>query len=142
MIKTNKHFGIVVLVLLITLFACNTSPPTSKSISYIMVDRKSNTGVGASAPSSSVKESPASDFSYDLTEDGRGVKIVGYIGKGGDVVIPLKIEDMLVLEIGEWSFAGLSKPPNVKKLTNRNAITSIIIPNSVEKIGTQAFFYG
>jgi len=117
--KTNKVFAIFALVLLVTAIGCTKAEGQS----------------GGGASRSSGKESPASDFSYGLTDDGRGVKITGYTGKGGAVVIPSKIEGMPVLEIGENAFQGEQNknrnPPN-----NRDAITSIVVPNSVEVLGT------
>ena len=83
-------------------------------------------GSGGGSSRSSVRESPASDFSYDLTADGQGILIKNYTGAGGDVVIPSRIEDMPVLEIGRLALA-------------KRAITSIIIPNTVRKIGYNAF---
>jgi hypothetical protein len=95
-------------------------------------------GGGGSAPRSNAKESPASDFSYDLSSDGQGIVIKGYTGKGGAVVIPAKIEDMPVVEIGEYAFAGALQPRN--EPNNRDAITSIVVPASVVTIGRNAFY--
>jgi hypothetical protein len=77
--------------------------------------------------------SPVSDFSYDLSEDGLGIKITGYTGSGGLVIIPSVIEDMPVVEIGQLAFSG--------QIVKRQAITSIVIPTSVVKIGMNAFSY-
>jgi hypothetical protein len=79
------------------------------------------------------KASPVSDFSYDLSEDGRGIKITGYTGNGGSVVIPSKIEDLPVVEIGQLAFTG--------QIGKRQAITSIVIPLGIVKIGMNAFSY-
>ena len=91
-------------------------------------------GSGGGSSRSSVRESPTSDFSYGLTEDGRGIKITGYTGTGGDVVIPSRIEDMPVLEIGQRAFANSGS-----NKAGLDAITSIVIPNGVEVIGNSAF---
>lgn len=95
------------------------------------------------------KENPASDFSYDLTADEQGILITGYTGSPGSVVIPAKIEDFPVLEIGDNAFDGKSFTWSVNiysgtastgTVANKNAgITSIIIPNTVRKIGISAF---
>jgi hypothetical protein len=79
--------------------------------------------------SGSGKANPATDFGYDLTEDGQGIVILKYTGGPGKVVIPAKIEDMPVVEIGNAVFSG------------KEDITAITIPNSVTKIGTGAFEY-
>ena len=82
------------------------------------------------------KAAPASDFSYDLTADGSGIKITNYTGNGGVVVIPSKIEDMPVTEIGIRAFEGSRDDydPNEK-----DAIISIVVPDSVVTIGENAF---
>jgi hypothetical protein len=79
------------------------------------------------------KASPVSDFSYDLSEDGQGVKITGYTGTGKSVVIPSKIEDLPVVEIGQLAFTG--------QIAKRQVITSVVVPASVTKIGMNAFSY-
>lgn len=88
----------------------------------------------AQSSSKATKASPVSDFSYDLSKDGNGIKITGYTGAGGAVIIPSKIEDMPVVEIGQYSFSGQAS-------TNRAAITSIVLPESVVEIGMNAFTY-
>lgn len=80
------------------------------------------------------KASPVSDFSYDLSEDGQGIKITGYTGAGGAVVIPSKIEDLPVVEIGQLAFTA-------GQINRRQTITSITVPPSVIKIGERAFSY-
>jgi hypothetical protein len=103
----------------------------------------------AAASKSSVKANPASDFSYDLTADGKGILIKGYNGGPGAVVVPATIEDIPVTEIGEKVFNGKSMTINlsagnavdaVGSKGNENAgITAITIPNTVTKIGGSAF---
>ncbi|MDR0443828.1 MAG: leucine-rich repeat domain-containing protein [Treponema sp.] len=76
---------------------------------------------------SSVKENPATDFQYDLTESGDGIAIRKYIGKNGEkIVIPAKIEGYPVMEVLGVSF--FSAP-----------ITSVVIPDTVTRIGGSAF---
>jgi len=81
------------------------------------------------------RASPISDFNYDLTYDGEGIRIVGYTGNGGKVVIPSTIEDYPVTEISTFAFRGQDQ-------TNyfaANYITELVIPNSMVKIGNWAF---
>jgi hypothetical protein len=95
------------------------------------------------------KANPATDFAYDLTEDGQGILIKKYTGGPGKVVVPAKIEDLPVLEIGDEAFDGKSMTfsldinsgtSSVGSKSNANAgITSITIPNTVRKIGKNAF---
>ena len=109
-------------------------------------------GSGGGSSRSSGRENPASDFSYDLTADGKGILIKGYTGGAGRVVVPATIEDMPVLEIGDGAFDGKSMTfsfsgvgtNNVdysvgSKANEKAGITSITIPNTVRKIGTSAF---
>jgi hypothetical protein len=92
-------------------------------------------GGKAQAQSSGGRASPTSDFSYDLSADGKGIKITRYTGSGGAVIIPSKIEEMPVVEIGNNAFIGSNNnTPN-----NRDAITSIVIPVNVVTIGYNAF---
>lgn len=46
-----------------------------------------------------VKENPASDFSYTMTDDGQGVLIKKYIGSSPKIIIPATIEGLPVLEV-------------------------------------------
>jgi hypothetical protein len=82
---------------------------------------------GGTAKASNIKEAPASDFGYGLTDDKKGVSITKYTGKGGKVAIPAIIEDMPVTEIGNAAFRWNTE------------ITEIVIPARVTKIGASAF---
>jgi hypothetical protein len=124
--KTKTLFGIIALVAVIALLAACSGKKEGGGSSG-----------SSSARSAAVKASPASDFSYDLTADGTGIRITQYTGTGGAVVIPSTIEDIPVKEIGSGAFEGAGgyNAPN-----NRDAITSIVVPASVEVIGA-AFGY-
>jgi hypothetical protein len=84
-------------------------------------------GSGGGAVKNPRGAAPATDFSFDLTEDGAGVVITGYSGKGGKVVIPAAIEDVPVVEIGRRAF-----------LDNYD-ITELVVPDSMITIGEAAF---
>ncbi|UTC54535.1 leucine-rich repeat domain-containing protein [Treponema sp. OMZ 906] len=77
-----------------------------------------------------VKESPASDFEYDLNETEDGVVITGYRGKGGDVIIPAEIEGYPVVECNGTFDGGYV------------SITSIIFPDSITKISNPGLGVG
>jgi hypothetical protein len=96
----------------------------------------------------------ATDFRYDLTADGKGILITGYTGGGGRVVVPEKIEDIPVMEIGSEVFAGETTTiglnslfgggglgnMNIQSKVNEKAgITELVLPNTVKKIGYAAF---
>ena len=72
-----------------------------------------------------IQSSPASDFEY--TESNGELTITGYVGGGGDVVIPSAIDGNPVVAIGGEAFHDCS------------SLTSIIIPNSVMSIGEGSF---
>ncbi len=78
--------------------------------------------------------SPASDFEYQLSTNAEGVVITGYVGKGGNVIIPSEIEGFPVLLLAEGVFGSLDDENWAD-----NNITSIIIPDSVIVIGENVF---
>jgi hypothetical protein len=70
------------------------------------------------------------DFYYSKTADGKGIIIDQYTGKTTDVRIPDRIENLPVVEIEERALAfGVI----------RLLIRSVVIPNTVTKIGNSAF---
>lgn len=70
---------------------------------------------------------PASDFTYELNKSGNGVLIKGYVGKDSKVFIPAQIEGFPVTEIKSSS------------LCYGKELTSVVIPDSVTKIGIEIF---
>ena len=90
---------------------------------------------------------PATDFSYDLTADGQGIKITGYTGTSTSVVVPEMIENLPVVEIGKDVFNGLTVTigGTINYLTrseeeNKNALlTFISLPDTVTTLGTYVF---
>jgi hypothetical protein len=100
------------------------------------------------------KANPASDFRYDLTADGQGVIITAYTGGGDKVVVPQKIEDIPVVEIGDEVFNGETFTISLKSLgggggldnmnmqskaNSKGGLTSITLPNTIKKIGKKTF---
>jgi len=108
-------------------------------------------GGGSSGRRAPGRANSASDFSYDLTEDGKGILIKGYTGGPGWVVVPEKIEGYPVVEIGRgvfdgktltFSFARGTKPADVdvgSRANEKAGIIGIVLPNTVRKIGSSAF---
>jgi hypothetical protein len=96
---------------------------------------KKDSGGGGGGAKASGKAAPASDFTYDLSEDGQGVVIKEYIGDGGKVVIPAEIEGLPVVELYEGSFYG----EGADRYGPGYYITSVVIPASVKKIGEGGF---
>jgi hypothetical protein len=93
-------------------------------------------GGAASAPKASGKAAPASDFTYVLSEDGKGVVIEEYTGEGGKLVIPAEIEGFPVVELGSSSFEGETS----RGYGPGTDLTSVVIPAGVKKIGPNAFW--
>ena len=73
------------------------------------------------------------DFYVDLTSDGTGVVITGYVGNQRDVKIPATIQGFPVREIGDRAFNSNSS------MVYREPITGVTIPDGVVKIGNSAF---
>ena len=89
------------------------------------------------------------DYEYDVLDDGT-VEITGYIGDGGDVVIPSEINGKSVTSIGFGAFntctnlTSIALPTGVTSIGNSafeccENLTSITIPNSVTSIGSGTF---
>jgi len=103
---------------------------------------------------SSSKANPATDFRYELNKAGDGVVITGYIGKGGDIVIPAEIEGMPVVEFRSGPLNGFAdsgvylkwltkkdevgKQKAIKSGEVRKPITSIVFPDSMITFGSRA----
>ena len=68
---------------------------------------------------------PESDFEYEI-EDGEAT-VTGYVGNGGDVIIPSTLGGYPVTAIGEWA------------INCCHDLTSVIIPDSVTSIYFSAF---
>jgi len=81
-------------------------------------------GIGVFAPAK-VYAQQSEDFTYK--EEGGGITITEYTGKGGDVTIPSQINGKQVTSIGDRAF--------MESVT----ITSVTIPNGVTSIGAGAF---
>lgn len=82
-----------------------------------------------------------SDFTYTFSDETEGVIITGYVGDGGDVVIPDYLGGYPVIEIGDEAFSTVTGNENDEAIqTPAYKITSIVIPNSVVSIGEGAFY--
>lgn len=73
------------------------------------------------------------DYHYELRSDGT-VQITKYIGDDVDVVIPSKIKGKKVTRIGAWAFEEYIDGPGL-------SIESVVIPDTVTSIGSEAFSY-
>ena len=74
---------------------------------------------------------PENQFTVSRNSAGTGMIITGYTGTGGAIVIPARIQNLPVVEIGNNAF---NRSRAVRD------ITSITIPSGVTKIGNSAFW--
>ena len=72
----------------------------------------------------------ASYYDHIATNNNTEVQITGYHGPGGDITIPTSFDGKPVTSLGNGSF-----PVSIG-----NGITSVIIPDTVRSIGSNAFF--
>ena len=89
--------------------------------------------LGGAIVATAQKANPASDFKYDLNLEGTGLIIEKYKGTATEVVIPSVIEDFPVV--------GLKQDAFVSADNKRAEIISIVIPDSVVKLGDSVFQY-
>ena len=85
----------------------------------------------------------ASDFEYELTDDGKGVRLTNYTGLETAIKIPAEIEGMPVTEI-KWIFdssgkemldaLGMPAKLSSGKQLYEPILETVVIPNSVKKI--------
>lgn len=73
------------------------------------------------------KEPSHSSFKYELTDDLEGVRITEYHGDDIHILIPEKIEEMPVRELGGSLFS------------RKDNIETVIIPDTVQSIGDRLF---
>ena len=79
------------------------------------------------ASGGSRRASPLTQFQCIRTDDDRGIIITNYTGSSAKVIIPARINGMPVQRIGDSAFE------------DNNFVTSLVIPNSVNYIGMDAF---
>ena len=93
------------------------------------------------------------DWEWRQTSDGRGIIIDGYNGPATAVRIPDRINNLPVVEIGDNVFdavGGVVRIPSVtipntvtkigrQAFSGQSLITSIILPSSLVEIGSSAF---
>ena len=75
-----------------------------------------------------VKANPITDFYFEANKTFTEITIYRYDGKSPNVVIPSEIEGIPVTEINSFS-----------SYMNPTKITSVVIPDTVKKIGKEAF---
>lgn len=96
------------------------------------------------------KAAPGGDFTYELTEDGKGIVITGYTGTAVSVlVIPAEIEGYPVVKVGsgveplynDLVESALDDGIFEGRAKDWRSLTSVVIPTTVTKIACAAFAY-
>ena len=77
------------------------------------------------------------EYTYAVSDDGKGAIITAYTGKGGDVVVPARINKLPVVEIGDGAFRGKSRDDDDPRPGDE--VVSVVVPAGVVKIGRGAF---
>ena len=100
---------------------------------------------------------PEEDFVFEIIDNGRSVKITGYVGSNAEVRIPPRVQNLPVTEIGNGAFFSMHLH-NIRMqevefdweehliglglgigISTDHQLASVIIPNSVTHIGSWAF---
>ncbi len=81
------------------------------------------------------------DYRYYLNSDNEAV-ISRYLGKDSEVTVPETIDGHTVSEIGTLAFAGgIFEDEYFDFIIDKDQITSVVLPETVKKIGAFAFEY-
>ena len=125
-----KKYLIIALVMLLA-FALASCIEQDNSIT--------TTTTQAITPEPPIIKSDSEGLEFELNEDGLSYSVVG-IGTctDTDIVIPSTHKGLPVTIIGDMAFAAIDLENQV---ILESDITSIVIPNSIEKIGMGAFAY-
>ena len=109
-------------VLVIALAGCNKKEVVVNSDKEVTVDKKVAVDKEMAVLLKTTPELPASDFIYELSDDGSGVKIAQYKGQSLVCRIPEKIDGMPVVEISKWAFH------------KTKGLTTVIMPDTIVTI--------
>ena len=134
----RKNGKIVAAIAVATLVFGNFASCSKKGESAEKPAKEKKTSKGVA-----LKENPASDFSYTMTDDGQGVLIKKYIGSSPKIIIPATIEGLPVLEVEDladldheygdlyWDYLW----NDYRYPKNNVTITHISFPDSVRYTG-------
>ena len=113
--KKAFSFALILLVTVVLCFTgCGEAPDEIVSVA------QSESGINQEP------ETPASDFEYTENSDG-GISITKYRGSHTDIIVPQKINEKYVTQIGDSCFYFNS------------TLTSVVLPDSIILIGGEAF---
>lgn len=141
--QMRKNGKIVAAIAVATLVFGNFASCSKKGESAEKPAKEKKTSKGVA-----LKENPASDFSYTMTDDGQGVLIKKYIGSSPKIIIPATIEGLPVLEVEyladldhEYGDSYWDNLWDVYRYPKNNVtITHISFPDSVRYTGSRSSF--
>ncbi len=114
---------------------------TRKMGLYAHYNEKNGAITYNSVPVDNVTEYESGDYRYYLNSDNEAV-ISRYLGKDSEVIVPETIDGYTVGEIGTSAFAGGEYDEAYFDIViDKDQITSIVLPETVKKIGAFAFEY-
>jgi len=130
----TKNFAVLAMVLALAIIGCSKTNAQSGGASG---GNSGSSGSGTSkAASGKGKVADASNFIYDLNKEGNGFIITGLQWDAKfepNLIIPSEIEGKPLTEIGKLAFSGSGNQNQMQ------GVISITIPDTVTKIGYQAF---
>lgn len=121
-----------VIVLVAVLSAC--SPKAAKSSGSSAAQAAGGSQPADAASSGQAAKgtvAPASDFKYDLTKNGKGIVILQYTGKGGNVIVPNEIEGVPVVQLGGPSGATAAGREIFNHGFEGTKVTGVVLPDSI-----------
>jgi len=133
-------------------------PNTVKTVNYTAfnncinatIKTQENSAAIRAATSANVPLKIVTDFDYTVNADGESVTVTGYLGNGGELVIPKTINNYTVTVIGSAAFrnvtniTSVSLPYTITTISGRafqscTGLTSIVIPQAVAIVDYSAF---
>lgn len=107
---------------------------------YAHYDDANGTVTYNTVPADKGTEYVSGDYKYYLNGNNEAV-ISRYLGTGSEVTVPATIDGYTVTEIGESAFYAETKKQLFDNLITENQITSLVLPDSIKKIGSMAFSF-
>jgi len=146
-----KKSMITILLIALALWSIACTPKSTSATSgnaVIQSNIASSDTNNSGSSNAKAQEAPASDFSYEWTDDRKGVRITRYTGRSNVLVIPATIEGLPVMEIGREPLEGIKAVTeivfpksviNIVNLTEAKNLTKINLPDGLKKITTWTF---
>lgn len=81
-------------------------------------------------------ENPKTDFEYEVSNDGTGIRITKYIGTSQNVVVPTEIDGLPVISLKETLEEGSQIYKGPFACSN---VQTVVLPEGLQSIGSSAF---